>query len=401
MPRRQLITLLAFSACAAAVIGMPLALLARFEDERGIPTEGLGLIAAASFLVAPVSQFLLARWADRGHSRALIAGGTLAIAVGAVGFALVDRLWLLVLARAVSGAGYGAISPTVRAILTRADPDRAGERLGALSAAELAGFIGGPAAAAVIAQMTTLGTPFVAGAIVISVLVVPVLTGSGAVRARVTTGSMTDVARSRPSELIRRAPVLGSALMLVALAAPAGLYDAIWARYLTDLGAGNVFVGLSLAMFGVPFAIVSPLAGRLADRVNPMNMALVAIAPIIPLTVIYGQLKSPWTVMGLAMIEAVANGSGNPAALAAMSQACGPDEQATGQGIAGGMGQISAGIMALVAAPVYARVGPGPMFAVAAATMAVIALWAAWTHPGVGRFGRGSAQRSSKEPLRP
>ena len=53
-----------------------------------------------------------------------------------------------------------------------------------------------------------------------------------------------------------------------------------------------------------------------------------------------------------------------PNALSAMSRACTVREQATGQGIAGGAALAGAGVMALMAGPLFDRAGPAVTFAV-------------------------------------
>jgi len=374
--------LLGFLFAAAATVGLPLALLARLQDERGLPTESLGLIAATAFLVAPLVQFGLVRHADQGRSRQLLAGGTLAVAIGALGFAWTDQVWILTLSRAATGAGFGAISPTIRGMLTRAEPERSGQLLGWTAAAELAGFIGGPAAGAVIATHTSTPLPFVGGAVLVScagLLVLRVLPrhlNSVPAGFPVDAPGLGSAAPPDPLSILRRRPVAGAALLLVSLSCTAGLYEAIWARYMEDLGASTQFVGLSLAMYGVPFAVVSPIAGRLADRGDPRRMALMATAVVVPITALNGQVGRPWLLMSVAMFEAMANGAGIPAAQLAMARACGPHEQTTGQGIAAGLGQLSAGAMALVAAPVYAAEGPGTLFALGAIVVIVLAFGA-------------------------
>ena len=45
-----------------------------------------------------------------------------------------------------------------------------------------------------------------------------------------------------------------------------GVFDTIWARYLTDLGSSPLVISATLAAFGVPLAVAAPIGGRIADR---------------------------------------------------------------------------------------------------------------------------------------
>ena len=68
------------------------------------------------------------------------------MAVALVGSALATETWHLVAGRAVGGFGFGVFMAAASALLVRVDPARAGESLGRLGAAELAGVSLGPLA---------------------------------------------------------------------------------------------------------------------------------------------------------------------------------------------------------------------------------------------------------------
>jgi MFS family permease len=164
--------------------------------------------------------------------------------------------------------------------------------------------------------------------------------------------------------IVTRRQAAAAILLGAALFLPAGMYEAIWARFLEDLGASTLFVGMTLTMYGVPFALTAAVAGRFVDRHGPWLASRFALLIIVPLTVVYGQLRSPWLLLSLAMVEAVGNGAGLPASQAAMVAATDETERAAGQ--------IGAGLAALAAAPLYAGPGPGTSFAVVALIVAAL-----------------------------
>jgi hypothetical protein len=77
--------------------------------------------------------------------------------------------------------------------------------------------------------------------------------------------------------------------------------------------------------------------------------------------------------MSFAMVEATFNAVALPATQAAMARATEEHERALGFGVAAAAGQVSAGIAALIAAPVYAAQGQFFVFALLAAAVAVVA----------------------------
>ncbi|MBF10638.1 MAG: hypothetical protein CMC63_00175, partial [Flavobacteriaceae bacterium] len=176
--------------------------------------------------------------------------------------------------------------------------------------------------------------------------------------------------------ILSRREALGAVLLGAALFFPAGMYEAIWARFMEDLGASTLFVGVSLTMYGIPFAIVASMAGKFIDRAGPWRAALFAVSIIIPMTVIYGFLASPILLMVLAMFEALGQGVGSPACHAAMVAATDENERATGQGLVAAASSIGAGIAALLAAPLYAGPGPEVTFIIVAGVVLILSSFA-------------------------
>ena len=353
-----------------ASIGVVFGLIASLQDDLGFADGILGLIAAAAFFSAVVAQLLLAPLADRGHTKILMAGAIMIAASGSLWFAVASSAWELILARLLTGLGIGAFAPAARAVVANADPSRAGERLGRLTAVETSGFVAGPVVGAFINEIWGLKAPFLTFCCAL-VLILPSLLrvkfSSPPVESKV---SRTDSA----FVILRRKEALGSILLGAALFFPAGMYEAIWARFMEDLGASTLFVGVSLTMYGIPFAITASMAGKFIDRSGPWLAAVFAVVIIIPMTVIYGFLTSPILLMALAMFEALGQGIGSPACHAAMVAATDENERATGQGLVAAASSIGAGIAALIAAPLYAGPGPEVTFIIVAGVVLVLSL---------------------------
>ena len=357
-----------------ASFGVVFTLLAELQDTVGFGDSALGLIAGVAFFTAVGAQLILAPAADRGRARQLLVGSVVIAAVASVWFALAGSTGELIAARALAGIGIGSFQPAARAVVAATDPAKAGTRLGRLTAVETAGFVSGPVIAAGVFELWGLDAPFWLLAALLAATV-PSL-----VRARLpeialnTAGSRRATARA----IVGRRDAAAAILMGGALFLPAGMYEAIWARFMSDLGASTLFVGFTLSMYGIPFALTAALAGGVIDTGGPRRAVIIALIVIVPLTMVYGQITVPLLLMVLAMVEAVGNGLGLPASQAAMAAATGPGEHAAGQGFVAAAGQIGAGFASLLAAPLYGAFGPGFMFfAVAVIVLGVgtLGLW--------------------------
>ena len=356
-----------------ASIGVVFGLIASLQDELGFADDVLGLIAASAFFSAVLAQLLLAPLADRGYTKTLMAGAIVIAALGSLWFAVASSAWELILARVLTGLGIGAFAPAARAVVANADTSRAGERLGRLTAVETSGFVAGPVVGAFINEVWGLKAPFLTFSCAL-ILILPSL-----MRLNFSPPPVVKNKISRSDSvllIVRRKEALGAILLGAALFFPAGMYEAIWARFMEDLGASTLFVGVSLTMYGIPFAIVASMAGKFIDRAGPWRAAVFAVAIIIPMTVIYGFLASPILLMALAMIEALGQGIGSPACHAAMVAATDENERATGQGLVAAASSIGAGIAALLAAPLYAGPGPEVTFIIVAGVVLILSSFA-------------------------
>ena len=346
----------------AASIGMVFALLHELRDAYNLSGDAIGWIAGVSFFAAVASQLLIAPFADRGHTRRVMALSILGGAVASLTFAVAAEPWQFVFARILAGLAFGAYLPAAQAVFTAADPERAGEHLGRLAGIQTAGFIIGPGIGAGLVAAWGLDAPFycLAGALTLLVGRIATMHVDEVISGEPPLGALrtsADMLRTM-AKISRRREALAAAILSAALVMPAGMYEAIWAIFLQDLGASTSFIGISLVLYGLPFMVAAPIGGRLADRHGPMRIATIALAAIIPLTVIYGHLTVPLLLMSLAMIEGAANGLGMPSAQTLMVISTKDGERATGQGLAAAAGQLAAGLSALAAPRIFENYGP-------------------------------------------
>jgi hypothetical protein len=138
-----------------------------------------------------------------------------------------------------------------------------------------------------------------------------------------------------------------------------------------------------MTLFGVPFVLLSSRGGGLAERLEPLRagslFTLVAAAFIAS----YGYIPSAMVIALAGSVEACVQAVAIPAGITATAAISPPGWIGRGQGLYSAVGTAAAGTSALVAAPFYAHLGGGPVFAATGAVSALLAvsgLASGWGH---------------------
>ena len=101
----------------------------------------------------------------------------------------------------------------------------------------------------------------------------------------------------------------------------AGVYETVWSLLLDHRGAVEWQIGLSWTLWAVPFVVVTPLAGWMADRLDRRVLVVVALVASVVLAAVYPFITSlPWLI-GVGAIESVGVAVATPAAQSLLAQA--------------------------------------------------------------------------------
>lgn len=342
-------------------------LLADLQSEFGFSDAGLGYIAFSFFGAALVVQLAFSRLADGGATRTLLIVGWLLSIAALVWFAFAESLWSLMAARALGGAGYGLFDPAARALAVRGHEEDAGRRLGLLSAAQTAGLVIGPVIGALIADqsgsldaafLTFAGAATLAAPLIATVPIRPPGHDAGPT--------------VNPLSLLRRSGVRRAALVVIALTAPVGMYEVVWSPLLRSYGATTTLIGISVALYGLPFLLAAPLGGILGDRIGADKVARYAGFTMAAIVAAMGIANAVWILIAIGVCEAIVNASAIPNAYAAMSRATGTNEQAAGQGLAGAGSTVTIAAVTLAAGWIYGQFGQRGVFTMTAVLVVVL-----------------------------
>lgn len=354
-------------------------LLPALQSQLGISTTDIGFVAAAGFAASLAAELIVAPYADRGRARTMGVVGMVLMAAALLGSALATESWHLIAGRALGGFGFGAFMAAASALLVRADPARAGESLGRLGAAELAGVSLGPLASGLAIAFTTPGTILAWSGAVVLLGVIPVAltfreraaataqtTDAAAAGATGVHGAAASADPAPPPrvslDLLRSPLVVGVLLLYGAVMVPTGAYDAIWPRFMADIGASEWLTALSYTLFAVPFALVAGRAGRLADRRGGVSAFVRGAVVLVPIVALYGVIGNPWVATGVGFVESTGQALAFIGAAAAMAQAVPAARAGASQGLMRAFGLLTATIAAALSGLVYEVGGPLALF---------------------------------------
>jgi DHA1 family tetracycline resistance protein-like MFS transporter len=397
--------LLAAEGVIALGFGAILPILSIFYTQHGVSLEELGIVVAAWPAARLVGEPLFGRLADRVSRKWMM---VVALVVSAFAVALpvaVEGTAAFIVLRLIAGLGASAYDPAARGYLMDANPpERQGELFGLYSAAQMGGFMVGPAVGGLAAAATgnpavvfwVFGLAYLVSAVVVAVRVADLSREEAkALALRYATpatetgeadgdeAEATAVASPQPATQPDDEPHpagLLNRLLLVALVLnvgaylAGGAYEVIWAVYMTSLGAGVALIGMSFFTFSLPVMLLSPFVGRYVDRRGGYLAMVVGGAGVGICGLLYPLVPSPWWMIWLGIVEGIAAALGSPSLYMLVSRAAPANRSSTAQGLfgaAGTTGTITASVVTGFLAAIDLRL---PYIAMGAATLVLLAL---------------------------
>jgi predicted MFS family arabinose efflux permease len=273
-------------------------LLPELSDRLSLGKDAAGLLAA-TYALGNLAGALPAGWfAARVGVRAAVLAGLGLMSVSSVAFAFGDSIVVLDAARFLQGVG-GACSWAggMAWLATAAPPERRGEVIGTALGAAIFGVQLGPvlgALATAVGQEAAFSSIVVLGAgLAAWALATP---GPGGATQALTT----------PLAALRERRVRVGMWLTILPAMGFGVLDVLAPLRLDELGASGLAIGATFFVAAGCEAIISPLAGRIADRrgaaylIRPSLLAAVAALVV---------LQLPSSAASLAVAVVVAAGA--------------------------------------------------------------------------------------------
>lgn len=355
-------------------------LVPRLAEEAGPARLGWVFAAYAACLV--VSQIVAGVLADRlGAARVLV--GALTLYAGTLfGFAIFRGLWGVLAMRALEGLAVGAVFPAVMALVVAGAPiERRGRVMGTVMGLGGIGFLIGPVLGERLARYG-LAWPFVAAGCIALAAMATIAVAAGrdslgeAARAEAGGEPLAALMRIELKGLARRLTTPAFWGLVLPLMAVKANFSTLQAElpligrdvlHVTPAEVGWLFV-LTAAAYG----LVSPLAGRLADRVPARHLAEGTLALLAVNLAVLAVVTQFWPFVAAFAPLSLLQSAGYLFASKALADGLGDAARGRGLGLASAIGDLGMVGGPLLLLPLMAQAPWGSL--AGAAVVAIVAI---------------------------
>jgi MFS family permease len=342
-----------------ATLGLPLLPL-YLEAHGGTPSQ-VGVIMSSFFVAGLATQFFVGHLSDRFGQRRVLVAGLVAFAVASAAFVLPLSAQWYTIARAFQGAGAGAIEvaslSTVSALVAEVERGRAISRI---YAAQLTGIAAGPLVGSLI-PLDKLGWAFVAAAVasVIAALI--------ALRSDLGEGV---VQHDQMEPVQRTDQFYGAVVGAIAVGLCVGVYEACWSLLMRSHHASTLQIRLSWTLFALPFALLAPVGGWLADHANRRVISQLGMFNAAFFLFLYPNVHNNVVLLLLAPLESIGASLSLPSTSSLLTQGARPREMGRRQGVSTTANTAALAMSAAVAGAMFAISPDLPFFVIAAISAA-------------------------------
>ncbi len=352
----------------AAALGVGFVFVADVQEAHDLRDWEIGVIVAAGFVAALITQLVLAPFADRGKIGVLAWTSVVAGVVGTVGFAFAEQTWTLTASRGLVGIGLGLFSVTARKALIGLDVAGGGAKVGMLLSTGVGGFISGPAFGLAFGTISFAAPFLIVG---VAIAIVGPLTVRLLVRAPI---AVAEVDYSDVGVLLRRPRVQVAILVQIIVFGFIGIFDATIDRYLTDLGSSDTMTSLVMLAAGLPLLVLPTRFGSLSEQIGGTRVLLPGVLLTLMTMTLFGLAPNPAVVGVVGLFQGVGESATMIAGQVLVLEATGAARVAIGSAILETIGLGAATVTAVVAPIIYGAQGERWLFGGYGALSAVIAL---------------------------
>jgi MFS family permease len=262
-------------------------LLPDYVDRLGLSKAEAGVLGA-SYAMGAVAGSLPAGWlAARWGVRPTVLLGLAVLGVSSLVFGFADSVWVLDAARFAQGAGGGGLWAGGLAWLMAAAPrDRRAELMGSALGAAIFGALLGPVLGSLASVAGTEATFAGVAAVAVALALLTVGTPAPGPSDR---HDPRRLARAARSGLVR-----AGVWLIIVPSLGFGAIAILGALRLDELGASAVAIGAVFLVAAAFETVISPLAGRMADRRGKVWVARIGLTLATVFTILVPLAGTAW-----------------------------------------------------------------------------------------------------------
>src|SRR5436190_11060701 len=278
-------------------------LLPYYTQHLGLSKSGAGLLSAFYAFGAVGFSVPAGFLVGRIGARPTVLAGVALLASSSLAFGFLDQVAGLDAARLAQGAGGSCLwAGGLAWLVASAAPEQRGEIVGAVLGVGIAGALLGPVLGAV-ATVTSPALVFSLIAAAIGALGLWALTMQDSPRGEA--NSVADLL-----DAARRDPRMWAGLWFTALPALVfGVLEVLAPLRMSALGAGAAAIGATFLVAAALEATLSPVFGRLSDRIGPVPVARAGLAAAAVMAVLVAVSSAVWPLAIAIVVACVAFGS--------------------------------------------------------------------------------------------
>ncbi len=336
-------------------------LLPDYVSELGLSKAAAGVLSAsypAGTLVAALPAGLVA---SRAGARRTTIFGLVLLGVASLAFGLFHHIVLLDSARFIQGCAGALIwSGALTWLISETPEERRGAVIGTALGTAVAGALLGPALGALA---VSIGTEPVFGAVLVVAL------GLAWVASRTPDVGIPERQSLRDvGAALRSRPVLDATIFVAVPSVMFGAFEVLVPLRIAALGGGNGVIAAGFIAGAAVEASLSPVSGRLSDRVGSRAPFVVGLSICAAMMVILGVAAALGVMLAAVVVTSVGSGLCFAPAMTMVSDSA----EATGlhQGFAAGIsnmawasGQVLGGIGGAAAAQAFGNAVPSVIIA--------------------------------------
>jgi DHA1 family multidrug resistance protein-like MFS transporter len=277
-----------------------------YLHDNGHSDQMIGIVMAAFFAAGVLSQLVSGLLGDRIGHRTVLLGGLFGYAFFSAGFLMDLGGTGFALLRAGQGATAGAAEVAMLSLATtRVSEQFRGRAVSTVYAGQLTGIAVGPLLGSLVG-ISHMAYLFLGSSVLAVLAGLPVLTLTRRLPLVATDPTVGTAEATRTGTVPMAGRVLvGTMVAATTIGLLTGVYEACWSLLLDHRGASGWHIGLSWTLFAVPFVLVSPVAGWIADYADRRLQVVFGLLIPIALALVYPWLHDVQWLIGLGMLESI------------------------------------------------------------------------------------------------